>query len=157
MSRRTARRLVVACCTCFAFAGAAAQAPERGLSEPDADPAERVYESIDEIVVGRVFLGRAERERLDRLRGRIDAAPAAGVPAPAAAEDPVRGAGYIKKDSGPLRIWRDGDFVSAGPAAAGEPTFPGEVRIVRHPAPADAGDDQRSAPHGDRRDDTGGT
>ncbi len=97
------------------------------------DHAPSVYESLDDVVIGRVFLSAEERQRLDATRG-IDPAgtPAASstpvAAAPAAASAPAEG--YIRAAGKAPRVFRDGNFVKA---SGKEPVrFRTEGTIRRH-------------------------
>jgi hypothetical protein len=100
------------------------------LSGPAAAHEEGIYESLEHIHLGRVFLSPAERAYLDKNRG---------VRAPAAASSSAReesssagnsdAAGYIVSSSGQTRIWKDGDFVSA--TIPDSVRFPGDVKVTR--------------------------
>ena len=96
------------------------------------------YESLDEVVVGRVFLSPEERARLDVRRGQAPVAtgPAQAGPSPHKA-DRKDAAGYIVSSSGQTRVWTNGGFVSGRSATSVR--FPGEVRVTRKPA-AESGD-----------------
>lgn len=104
-----------------------------------------VYESIDEIAIGRVFLTPAQRAALDRGRNL----PAArggeereeASPAPRSVERP---AGYIENSSGERRNWQRGDFVVNDDSSVAR--FPGDIQIRRHtPEPRDDTDEESSS------------
>ena len=93
-----------------------------------------IYESMEGISIGRVFLSPQERALLDRQRHSppqdVAAAPdAAAAPDEAVAD--VGPAGYIVGRSGAARYWRDGDFVESLAAPPATMAFPGDVRIIR--------------------------
>ena len=102
-----------------------------------ADPAS-VYESIDDVSIGPLFLTPAERRWLDARRN----APV--VPQPKAeaevelgptqepAEPKVSPAGFIIRSDGAGQRWSNGDFVSSQDAAVSTMKFPGEVDLIRH-------------------------
>lgn len=93
-----------------------------------------IYESVDGVPIGRVFMSPGERERLDAIRHLPQQATAAtaGDAAPSAEpEAPARkGMGFIQVSGKPPRVFRDGDFVRA-PVAPGVSTLPAGI-IVRH-------------------------
>ncbi len=110
------------------------------LATPTVAQAEGVYESLDRIPIGRVFLSAEERARLDELRGKgpiesTSPQPAGRTPASASNEN---AAGFIVSDSGTTRVWKNGDFVAT--ASASDVRFPGYVRVASRPAPADNND-----------------
>ena len=94
-----------------------------------------VYESLNGIEIGRVFLSQAQRDALDRSRARGDSSdvsdtgPRGKTNAPASSSD---AAGYIISESGKTRIWKRGDFVAGEQSDADRVKFPGEVRVERH-------------------------
>lgn len=97
----------------------------------------QVYESIDEIEIGRVFLKPAERTALDRRRELPAQAPSSvsrsATAAPPARRAENRPAGYIESSDGTRRHWRSGDFVADGRSA--QMRFPGDIRIERQEPP----------------------
>ena len=103
-----------------------------------------VYESYDDVEIGRVFLSRGEREFLDARRhyspSDIAAESAQDEDKPAAAAKPPA-AGFIIGPSGRSRVWKEGDFVEAAERATRSLTFPGDIKIVRHAAKDEPGDD----------------
>ena len=94
----------------------------------------KVYESIDDIEIGRVFLTTSERSQLDRLRNAPVVAAASndtpGEPAPT--QETARPAGFIQNTAGERQSWQGGDFVSGARDAAIR--FPGAIHIQRHAA-----------------------
>lgn len=93
-----------------------------------------IYESVDDLTIGTVFLTPEQRRWLDANRG---------VP-PNGAQDTLsqveeqkdrtsdaRPAGYIVNSSGQTRRYRDGEF-SQSDAAPAEIRFPDDVEIRRH-------------------------
>lgn len=99
---------------------------------------EAIYESLESVAIGRVFLSPAERRWLDARRSSEPAArffppvrPSGVPPAPAPKESKPP-AGYIVSSSGQARVWRNGDFVKSKGRAATDTKFPGEIRVRRH-------------------------
>ena len=96
------------------------------------EPVDRpIYESIDGVVIGRVFLSPAERTRLDAARrGSPEQAerPATDV----ASAVTSTAAGYIRVGGKAPAVFRDGRFVRAGDRPLPEPETPGLIR--RHDA-----------------------
>lgn len=99
-----------------------------------------VYESLNRIPIGRVFLSPEERARLDeiRVKGPIDSASPQPVGKKPALASDENAAGFIVSDSGTTRVWKDGDFVAT--ASASDVRFPGYVRVADPPEPTDTGD-----------------
>ena len=90
-----------------------------------------VYESLEHIHIGRVFLSPLERMRLDRDRhveppGKAE--PRAAVERNEAVRSD-RAAGYIISSSGRAQIWKDGDFVVTDVPSSVQ--FPGHVDVTR--------------------------
>lgn len=115
---------------------------EEPASVGDRDADDRsIYESIDGVNIGRVFLSPAERARLDavrrepRERGDRHAAEAAASDASAGTS-----AGYIRVGSKAPTVFRGGRFVRSGDRPPPEPETPGVIR--RH----DAGEEPDPAP-----------
>lgn len=96
-----------------------------------------VYESIDDIAIGRVFLTSAQRNWLDLHRHDVpieaSVAPANEI-VPKINKPAISPAGYIIKSDGSRRHWSNGDFVTSNNAALVEMKFPGDIKIVRHSA-----------------------
>ena len=94
-----------------------------------------VYESIEEIPIGRVFLTPGERRWLDANR-HLPQRVASDEPAQATDVEeevpPAIPAGYIINGSGETRRWRDGEFTQSVDAPESM-RFPDDVRIRRHP------------------------
>lgn len=99
-----------------------------------------LYESIDTISIGRVFLTPRQRSWLDAHRHEavVDrvATPAEDPRIKKAAEQSTKAvlspAGYIIRNNGGQQRWSDGDFVSSGLPSLAAMRFPGDVKIVRH-------------------------
>ena len=99
---------------------------------------EAIYESLESVAIGRVFLTPAERRWLDARRSSepstaffppVRPGSAPPVAAPTRAKPP---AGYIVSSSGQAKVWRNGEFVNSNGKAAIDTAFPGEVRVKRH-------------------------
>lgn len=96
---------------------------------------ESVYETLSEVAVGRVFTSQAQRDALDarRLVSGSD-----GIAASTASSDDAESsagpesAGHIIVRKGPVKVWKDGDFVASGDRPARTMSFPGDVEITRH-------------------------
>lgn len=88
-----------------------------------------IYESLEHIHIGRVFLSPTERVNLDKNRGvRTPVATGNGSASTAASKND-NAAGYIVSSNGRARIWKDGDFVAA--KTPDSVRFPGEVKVTR--------------------------
>ncbi len=102
---------------------------------PDAVTTPAVYESIDDIAIGRVFLSPAERKQLDAVRhlpADGGSAPADPTQAPTATTSPApKGLGFIRVHGKAARVFKDGDFVAAPPGDQILKAVPDGV-IVRH-------------------------
>ena len=104
-----------------------------------------IYESLDGIRIGRVFLSPDERQRLDAVRHLEPGpeGPEGPVESTDAAPEPERpeGYGFIQVSGKAPRVFKDGDFVrvtGVAPRAAEPP--PGVV--VRHEDPAESDGDE---------------
>lgn len=89
-----------------------------------------VYESLEHIHIGRVFLSPAERASLDKHR-RVPK-PVAAVRSTVQTAAPARNsnaAGYIVSGSGRAHVWKDGDFVAT--QVPDSLRFPGDVKVTR--------------------------
>ena len=115
-----------------------------------------IYESIDDVTIGRVFLTPAERRWLDANRNvlvrerpvrrwRVDDAPSGEEPAPAS--DPP--AGFIINSSGAESRWSRGDFVDVDGRSVRSMQFPGDVNITRHDVPRTSEAEEREEPEDD--------
>lgn len=117
-----------------------------------------VYESIDEIAIGRVFLTSAQRNWLDLHRHDVPVdsgvTPTEAV-VPKVAEPAVSPAGYIIKSDGTQQRWSDGDFVSSNRMKLAEMKFPGDIKIIRHTTDneAESAPTKRAASKVDSRED----
>lgn len=123
------RRIVASCVALFAAAAIAGE--------------DLVYESLQGVEIGRVFLSQEQRAVLDQKRkhSASDLASASGTsPAADALSQPALSAGYIIGQDGQAKVWKDGNFLSS-PAPRGTTLrFPGDVKIIRHTG-IDPGDD----------------
>lgn len=109
-------------------------APLAEADAPDAVTKPAVYESIDDIAIGRVFLSPAERQQLDAIRHlTADAAsgPADTAAASTATSTAPEGFGYIRAQGKAARVFKDGDFIAAAPGERVLTAVPDGV-IVRH-------------------------
>lgn len=100
-----------------------------------------VYESLEHIHIGRVFLSPSERLYLDENRG-VRASVVANTgnsSSRAATVKSNRAAGYIVSSSGRVRVWKDGDFVAA--KIPDSIRFPGDVKVTRTADQVPAGTD----------------
>lgn len=99
-----------------------------------------VYESIDNISIGRVFLTPEQRSWLDVHRHDVRAdrvaAPAEDLPtqdtAGKSTNPATSAAGYIIKSDGGQQRWSNGDFVVSRLSSLAAMKFPGDIKIVRH-------------------------
>ena len=101
-----------------------------GLAWADTD------KPVDDPDIGRVFMSRAERDELDRLR---KLPPPAQITGPTAsttvASEPAsqpEGTGYILRSRGEAWLWIDGDFQSVRPADIERSGQSEGIRIIRH-------------------------
>lgn len=94
----------------------------------------KVYESLTDVEIGRIFLTPEQRASLDNRRGEVPAmAPQEGSDSKAPRKKhSADAAGYIVSSSGKSRVWSNGDFVVADEVS--EMIFPGDVQIVRQAA-----------------------
>ncbi len=88
-----------------------------------------IYESLDDVEVGRVFLSPEQRDRLDQRRGKPEVRVTNRGPAAAVSKTWPDAAGYIVSGNGESRVWSNGDFVAADKVS--DVRFPGDVRIRR--------------------------
>lgn len=106
------------------------------------EPESRIYESLDGIRIGRVFLSPNEREQLDAVRhlkpGPVDAPSTADGATSEPEPEPPRGYGFIKVHGKALRVFKDGDFVSATSVSDDVDAMPPGVFVRHEDAPADA-------------------
>ena len=100
-----------------------------------ADDADDLYESLDDITLGRVFMTQADRRALDARRSvsPVNAAVEATDVEPDAEQvdsTPRRpAAGYIASGDGTALVWANGGFVPVELSEAERLKFPGAVRI----------------------------
>lgn len=102
-----------------------------------------VYESLQGVEIGRVFLSQEQRAVLDQKRkhSASDIASASGTtPVSGVLSQSALSAGYIIGRDGRAKVWKDGDFLSSPAPRETVLRFPGDVKIIRHSA-IDAGDD----------------
>ncbi len=116
-----------------------------------------VYESVDDISIGRVFLTPGERRWLDANRHLTSQVATAGPAAVVESEDDdtpdAEPAGFIINSSGRAVRYRNGDFA---PSAVPPSTmrFPDDVEIRRHePAPETEARDLNDGPDDETADD----
>lgn len=129
----TLRQLARSCPLLLLLAslGVAADEPDDRVFE------QRIYESVDGVAIGRVFLSPGERERLDAIRhlpqdsGPVSASDGT-LPREAEPVSP-RGVGYIQADGKAARVFRDGDFVTA-PRSEAQVNGLASGIILRHEA-----------------------
>jgi len=89
-----------------------------------------VYESLEHIHIGRVFLSPGERMNLDKNRGvRAPVATGRASSTRASATKNPDAAGYIVSSNGRTRVWKDGNFVAA--RIPDSIRFPGDVKVTR--------------------------
>ena len=107
-----------------------------------------IYESVDDIEIGRIFLTPEQRRWLDANRHAVaqSAGPANGVSDDKDQRDDADAAGYIIGSNGKSRAWAGSDFVEASDRQIERLRFPGEVRVIRHaqdqkPPPSKTKDD----------------
>jgi len=96
-----------------------------------AEEESKVYESLDDVAVGRIFLSPAQRSSLDARRGKESPVATANLPAATSmARHSPDAAGYILRSGGPSRVWSNGNFVPARDVSG--VTFPGDVEVIRN-------------------------
>lgn len=94
----------------------------------------QVYESLDKVLIGRVFLSPEQRDRLDDRRGKVTPVAASAVVSatrPRANKSP-NAAGYILRSGGPSRVWANGNFVAVDDVS--KVKFPGDIEVRRESA-----------------------
>lgn len=100
-----------------------------------ADDTVNLYESLDGVRLGRIFMSPDERARLDARRAvRSNSQDFAQQPDETNTEPAVTiprkpASGYIKSASRKPLVWTNGEFQRAEPSAVERWTFPGTVRI----------------------------
>jgi hypothetical protein len=100
------------------------------LSSSAAAHEEGIYESLEHIHLGRVFLSPAERTYLDKHRGvPAPVATSSGTGQRSSAARNNNAAGYIVSSSGRAHVWKNGDFVST--KIPDSVRFPGDVKVKR--------------------------
>jgi hypothetical protein len=97
-----------------------------------------VYESLDGVEIGRVFLSRQERAILDRKRAHAADAVAStsGAASAQTASQTASSAGYFIGRNGDSKVWKNGDFVTSQGTRETALKFPGAVKVLRHDAEA---------------------
>ena len=120
--------------------------------------ANELYESFDDVSLGRLFLSPAERRDLEARRGVVvdEAADSGDVEqAPAVDDAPParRAAGYIVGRDGRALVWSGGAFRPVA-GDVDDVDFPGvgRIRIERGPARDSRAADRRAAVDGSRND-----
>jgi len=91
-----------------------------------------IYESADDVAIGRVFLTPTERRWLDQRRNDPVAAMSQESSEQSTTSTPTRTtrpAGYIVRNGGERRRWQNGEFVRDNSSSD---KFPGDVDITRH-------------------------
>ena len=109
-----------------------------------------LYESLDNVRLGRLFMSPAERDRLDPGRGQIYTDESEASPGEEAAEagpnapPPRPAAGIILAKGGRPLVWENGAFRRAS-ADIDDVEFPGarNIRIERGPSEAESSEDPR--------------
>jgi hypothetical protein len=116
------RAAILCCAALFAVAALADDNP--------------VYESLDGVEIGRVFLSRQERAILDRKRahGADAGASTSGAIAAQTASPAASSAGYFIGRNGDSKVWKNGDFVTSQGTRETALKFPGAVKVRRHEA-----------------------
>ncbi len=137
MIRSVARRLLHSATSMALVFGFALVVDSEALAD---EQASSIYESLDGIRIGRVFLSPGERKQLDSVR-HLKPGP---VGAPSAAEDAAaepepeepRGYGFIQVHGKAPRVFKDGDFVSAPDVGGDVDAMPPGVFVRHEDAPA---------------------
>ena len=105
------------------------------LAMPAASDDSAVYESIDDLAIGTVFLTPGERRWLDANRhlDPRDVATQSNASADSGDDeaDEAQPAGFIINSSGETRRYRNGDF-SLSAVSSDSMRFPDDVEIQRH-------------------------
>ncbi len=119
------------------------------LAMPALSDDSAVYESIDDLAIGTVFLTPGERRWLDANRHLVPQDAASQSAESAEAEEDTEAsqpAGFIINSSGQARRYRNGDF-SLSSVAPDSMRFPDDVEIRRH-VPEHAADSRDSDDEG---------
>ena len=101
-------------------------------AEPAGAADTSVYESLSDVVIGRVFLSRSQRAQLDAGRGSVPIVrpaptrPVINAPRKKVTRPP---AGYIISSSGQTRVWSQSGFIARDPGSSMR--FPGDVEVTR--------------------------
>lgn len=111
-----------------------------------------LYESLDGVKIGRVFLSPERRLQLDANRGKTQAA-APGRSQSSVARKPVNddAVGYIISGAGKSRVWKGGEFRAAETQQVDSLTFPSAIRV--HKSEPD-GDDETEVKDRQQADDS---
>lgn len=117
------------------------------------DP-DSIYESLDDVRLGRVFMSPQDRARLDARRTVNNTSQEKLQPADpdtrfGVAKPPKPAAGYIKSGNRKPLVWTDGAFRRAEPSAVEQWSFPGTIRIGSSAVNADDGQSRSRAPDAD--------
>ena len=127
------------------------------ISPPGTAHESGIYESLEHIHIGRVFLSPPERAHLDKnrnVRSPGTGGSRTGLDNKGGVRDD-RAAGYIVSASGRTRVWKDGDFVATDSPSTVR--FPGDVRVTRTadkvPDASDASTEDSELPDGETTDD----
>lgn len=94
-----------------------------------------IYESIDDIWIGRVFLTPRQRRSLDVERSQPQPSVLqsdASNTANAVSQPSTSPAGYIISSRGTQRRWTGEEFTTTSRDSLASMSFPGDVRIIRH-------------------------
>lgn len=100
-----------------------------------------LYETIEDVTLGPVFMSPDQRRRLEARRGLVEeegGSVEVSTDGSARAQSESRpAAGIIVSASGRALVWQDGDFRRADQASVDAMRFPGTVRIERFVEPTD--------------------
>jgi len=104
-----------------------------------------VYESLDDVTIGRVFLAPYQRSFLDSRPAQVVRAPkpAAVQPMKTPRRQP-KSSGYIISSGGKSRVWSKHGFVST--EVSPDMRFPGDV-VIRRKDPEAANDSEPEVAH----------
>lgn len=90
-----------------------------------------IYESLSEVSIGRVFFTAKQRAHLDSLRGKSGVESSTTAKPRSSSSKPANpdAAGFIIRNSGMARVYRNGDFVEV--ASKPDVEFPDDVTVTR--------------------------